>query len=376
MAKDLKGKKLPPGIRQRKNGRYEGRVKYDYKSYSVYGDSISEVKKAMVELRYRLDHNQFVSKTKLTLDDWFDTWINIYKKNSVKLGTIIAYQNGYNYYIKKELGEKKLSDIRGEHLQYVVNKLNKEGLSCAYIKVLMAFMNGCFKQAMKNDLIEVNPVTKITLPKEKEKKARRVLTAEEQAVFLKYAQDSYLYELFALTLVTGMRGGEIRGLKVKDIDVKEKCIYIERTLKYESKMGFFEDTPKTKSSKRNIPLTEDMELLIKAEKQKYHSNIIDANQYLFHLPDGRPISRERVQNEIDRIIRQINENGIKFERFTLHCLRHTFATRAIENGMKPQTLKTIMGHSSLSMTMDLYSHVMETTKKEEMDLISGAFQVI
>ena len=84
MAKDLKGKKLPPGIRQRKNGRYEGRVKYDYKSYSVYGDSISEVKKAMVELRYRLDHNQFVSKTKLTLDDWFDTWINIYKKNSVK----------------------------------------------------------------------------------------------------------------------------------------------------------------------------------------------------------------------------------------------------------------------------------------------------
>lgn len=172
MAKDLKGKKLPPGIRQRKNGRYEGRVKYDYKSYSVYGDSISEVKKAMVELRYRLDHNQFVSKTKLTLDDWFDTWINIYKKNSVNLGTIIAYQNGYNYYIKKELGEKKLSDIRGEHLQYVVNKLNKEGLSCAYIKVLMAFMNGCFKQAMKNDLIEVNPVTKITLPKEREKKAR------------------------------------------------------------------------------------------------------------------------------------------------------------------------------------------------------------
>ena len=165
-------------------------------------------------------------------------------------------------------------------------------------------------------------------------------------------------------------------MKVKDIDVKEKCIHIERTLKYESKMGFFEDTPKTKSSKRNIPLTEDMELLIKAEKQKYHSNIIDANQYLFHLPDGKPISRERVQNEIDRIIRQINENGIKFERFTLHCLRHTFATRAIENGMKPQTLKTIMGHSSLSMTMDLYSHVMETTKKEEMDLISGAFQVI
>lgn len=96
--------------------------------------------------------------------------------------------------------------------------------------------------------------------------------------------------------------------------------------------------------------------------------------YVFHLPEGGPLSWERVQNEINRIAKQINADGIEFERFTPHCFRHTFATRAIENGMKPQTLKTI-GLSTLSMTMDLYSHVMPTTKAEEISDIKGVLGV-
>lgn len=117
MAKDLKGKELPPGIRQRKNGRYEGRVMYDYESYSVYGNTVSETRKKMTELRYKLEHGLFVDKTVVTFDDWFQTWLETYKKNQVKKGTVIAYQNGYNYYVKNMLGDKKLSKIRGEHIQ-------------------------------------------------------------------------------------------------------------------------------------------------------------------------------------------------------------------------------------------------------------------
>lgn len=83
--------------------------------------------------------------------------------------------------------------------------------------------------------------------------------------------------------------------------------------------------------------------------------------YIFHLPDGKPINRERYQNQINRIVKRMNEAGISIERFTTHCFRHTFATRAIEKGMTPQTLKTILGHANLSMTMDLYAHVMPTT---------------
>lgn len=377
MAKDLKGKELPPGIRQRKNGRYEGRVMYDYESYSVYGNTVSETRKKMTELRYKLEHGLFVDKTVVTFDDWFQTWLETYKKNQVKKGTVIAYQNGYNYYVKNMLGDKKLSKIRGEHIQQLFNDLEKQGISVSYIKVLAAILGGCFKQAVKNGLIEANPVALVTLPRAKEKKERRVLTKEEQELFLRYARESYLYYLFLLALMTGLRGGEVRGLKYSDIDKAKRVIHIQRTLKYETGIGFFEDTPKTKTSRRDIPLTEDMIKVIEQQKITYSEEyVIQMNGYLFHLPGGGPISRERVQHEINRIVDRINKDGQSFEPFSLHCLRHTFATRAIENGMTPQTLKTILGHSSLAMTMDLYSHVLPSTKEEEMKSIAKAFKVV
>ena len=105
---------------------------------------------------------------------------------------------------------------------------------------------------------------------------------------------------------------------------------------------------------------------------------------IFATLDGREMHRNSVQSEINRIIRQINADETKqakkegrqpvaFPHFTTHVFRHTFATRAIEAGMQPQTLKTILGHSTLSMTMDLYAHVLEDTKAEEMRKIAGAF---
>ena len=94
---------------------------------------------------------------------------------------------------------------------------------------------------------------------------------------------------------------------------------------------------------------------------------------MFCNENGEALSRERVQGEIDRIIKRIRAAGHEFERITPHIFRHTFATRAIEAGMPPQVLKTILGHSSLSMTMDLYSHVMPDTKANEMEKIADMF---
>ena len=97
------------------------------------------------------------------------------------------------------------------------------------------------------------------------------------------------------------------------------------------------------------------------------------DRYLFCNEKGGPLSRERVQVEIERIIKRIRAAGYEFDRITPHIFRHTFATRAIEAGMQPQVLKTILGHSSLAMTMDLYSHVLPDTKAEEMEKIANVF---
>ena len=374
MAKDLIGKELPTGIRQRKNGKYEGRVQYEHERYSVYADSISELKTKMTELRYRLEHGSFVAKDKMTVKEWFETWIEDYKNNQVKTGTIIAYTNYYNYYIDQYIGKKKIVDVRGEHIQRMYNDLIKDGISVSTIKIVSTVINGCFKQAVKNGIIERNPVTLASIPRQSEVKPRRVFSVSEQEIFMQYAKESYLYNLFALALRTGMRSGEIRGLKYTDINKKKQVIHVVRTLKYEGgKRGFFEDTPKTKTSKRDIPLTQDMIDIIDEQSRKYNPEIAHLDSYIFRTYEGGPISRERLQSEINRIILKINNAGIKFDYFTPHCFRHTFATRAIENGMKPQTLKAILGHSTLAMTMDLYSHVLPTTKAEEMELIAKAF---
>ena len=151
------------------------------------------------------------------------------------------------------------------------------------------------------------------LPKAGAKKQSRVLTQEEQTLFLKYAKakNSYLYNFFALALRTGMRNGELRGLKYSDIDKKKMVIHVVRTLKYEEGRGLYEDTPKTASSTRDIPLTEDMLQIIENQKKFWGiSKIINKNEYVFHQGDKRPISRDCVQSEIDRVIALIRDRTL------------------------------------------------------------------
>lgn len=367
-------KKLPKGIRKNGN-RYQGRIMFQGKNYSVTGATITETKKAMTDLKYRLEHGLFVEREKVTLDAWFQTWIKEYKQNDLKAGTLIAYQNYYNYYIKESLGKMSISTIRGEHIQKLYNKLLDDDMALSSLKIISAVMNGCFQRALKNGLIERNPVKLAELPRKKQKTERRVLTLKEQELFFQYSKESYLNNLFALMVRTGMRSGEARGLKFSDVDNRNNVIHIRRTLKYETGKGFFEDTPKTSTSMRDIPLTPEITAIIDSQRKitREYSNVVNIDEYVFHLPEGTPISRERVQSEIDRIVKKVNEAGCHMERFTSHCFRHTFATRAIEAGMQPQTLKTILGHSSLSMTMDLYSHVLPNTKAEEMQKVASIF---
>lgn len=306
-------------VKLRKRGQnYEGRVYYEYREYVVRGKTITETQKKMRELKYKLEHGLYVEKDKILVQEWFDTWMQEYKKNQVKIGTYINYQKYYDGLIKEKIGAKKLNSIRGEHIKKIYNEWVKEGYSLSTIKIASAVLNGCFKQAERNGLVERNPVKLAVLPRIKEKDKRQAMTREQQELFMKYAEESYLYNFFAVLLRTGMRSGELRALI-------------------------------------------------------YSSDVERMNRFLFCTENGEPLSRWRVQGEIDRIVKKIRKDGYEFPHITSHVFRHTFATRAIEEGMKPQILKAILGHSSLAMTMDLYSHVLPDVKAEEMDKIAGGF---
>ena len=369
MAEGSEGRKLPPGITRRANGLYMGRVMYKGVSHAIYDRNLGELKKRMTELRYSLEHGTYVKKSAITFDDWFGEWITTYKQNTVKQGTVDLYNKHYSAYIKKYLGDMKLVDIQAQDLQKLLNNMSSEGYADDTITLTYCVLSGVFKQAYKNELIPKNPFSLITRPKGKAKKEKVVFTKKQQELYMRYAERSYLRNLLQLAMCTGMRNGELRGLLWSDVDFKRKVIHIRHNLITSSKDGVKMDTPKTRTSTRDIPMTEKVYEILKRQESEGEKNKDD---FVFYAANG-PVSRKRITHEINVMLQNMADDGIAFPYFTLHSTRHTFATRCIEKGMNPQVLKTILGHATLSMTMDLYSHVLPDTKAVEMRKVSKAF---
>lgn len=194
---------------------------------------------------------------------------------------------------------------------------------------------------------------------------------------MRYAEKSYLCNLLQLAICTGMRNGELSGMLWNDVDFKKKVIHIRHTLVPCDGGGWRNDTPKTKTSKRDIPMIGRAYDILKRQQKEYQAIIgktvkLSNDDFAFSVV-GEPISRKRITFEINRMLDNMKTDGIDFPHFTLHSTRHTFATRCIENGMVPQVLKAILGYATLAMTIDLYSHVLPDTKAEQMERVSGAF---
>lgn len=195
-------------------------------------------------------------------------------------------------------------------------------------------------------MIERNPVKLAELPWQEEKGARQAMvkrrrrqqamTKEQQALFMEYAKDSYLYNLFALMLQTGMRSGEIRGLKYSDVDKKKNVIHVQRTLRYIDGRGYFEDSPKAQIFKRDIPLTADLVALLDAQRNYWDFKVERLDRYLFCNKKGEPLSAIRLQTEIDQITKRIQADGHDFPRISPLIFWHTFARRAREAGIPPR----------------------------------------
>ena len=377
-------KKLPKGITQRKDGRYMGRFMYHGETYTVYDTNLRAVKKKLDNLKYEVEHNMYESPSKITVDKWFNEWIEVYKKPTVRITSIKNYKYGYSL-ISPYIGKKYIVDIRANDLQKAFNSLVTDGYADGTMHTVRTIVTGMFRQAFRSKIIKENPVVYCGFPKGKKAIRRYALTKEEQEVFLEYAKKytESMYNFFLLALCTGMRGGELKGLRWQDIDFKNKIIHVTGTLVETPGKIFYRGEPKTPTSYRDIPLIEIASEALKDERKRQLENkmrfgkewkpIEGLEDLVFLTRTGKPRYYCHVSQEKNIILAKMDKAGYTIENFSLHSLRHTFATRAIENGMNPQTLKAILGHSTLSMTMDLYSHVLPDKKQEEMQLIAQMF---
>lgn len=387
MGKDLKGKELGEFLSQRKDGVYCARFTDRFgKRKCIYNKNLRQLKIALNNAIFEDKNKMNIVDNKTTLDEWYLTWLEVHKYKIIRESTKRAYQHIYLKHISPGLGKVRLTDITQVMVKKHIMSLEKKGLQFETQNKVRIILQDMFDKAMIDEFVNRNPVRGIKLVRNDEVD-RRVLTVEEQAEFFECCKGTFYDNLFTVAVSTGMRMGELAALRLEDIDFENRCISITRTLLYQKLDGdegkaFHFMPPKTKSSVRKVPINRQCELALK--KQIMQKNVImsktpkkvndEFKDLLFTTKYGNPMNCQNFTDGIRKIIDEINlrkDSLEEMEYFSSHTFRHTFATRCFEAGIEPKTVQNYLGHATLQMTMDLYTHVLEQHKNDEISKLEN-----
>lgn len=374
MGKSLKGKELGVGISQQTNGLYVARFTDRFgRRKSKRFKKLQECRQWIADATYIDEHSDLENATDMLVDAWFEYWIDL-KKKTVRPNTVRNYSERYERNIKNVIGNKLLTEVKSIHCQKIFSDMADEGYKTTTIYQTRIALYNMLEFAKENEVIITNPCKKsvksdIGKPSDK----KEALTIDDQRRFLAAAKgQSYEYQ-YRFALQTGLRTGELVGLKWEDINFERKTLTIERSMEFRYKVGEWRvGPPKSKSGYRTIPLTDEAICILKAQKEKNRKlKVIDKEwaDTVFLCRKGQPVKNSTYDTALFKIC---DKAGIK--RFSMHVLRHTFATRCIEGGMMPKTLQKILGHSNIGITMNLYVHITEEEKQKEIDLVAEALK--
>ncbi len=358
-------------IRKRKDGRWEGRYTAGFDPATgkqvfknVLGKTQNEVKeklKKALEERQKLD---FTRTGKYTVCQWMEEWFENVCKIKVRPSSHQTYRGYIDHHIAPYIGKIPIEKLSTMDLQKLCRKLmdkgrverieaekQPKGLSAKTVRNILQIISSAMDFAVAQKIITENPCKAVELPKV-EKQEMQTIPAEQLQAFLTEAKASGVYEMYYIELSTGLRRGELLGLKWSDIDWNNAVITVRRQVARIN--GEITEAPlKTKNSYRRVSISPQAIEVLKQQKAKTNS------EYVFPSPTGGPISPDSVNNMLKRVLARA---GIPKVRF--HDLRHTFATIALQNGVDIKTVSSILGHFSAGFTLDTYAHVTTAAQKE------------
>ena len=376
MGKDLKGKELGVGITQQKNGLYSARFvdKFGKRRQKRF-KKLRECRQWIADATYLDEHSNILQAADIMVDAWFDYWIDI-KKKTVRPNTVRNYTERYNRNIKGIIGKMLLSEVKPLHCQKIFSDMADEGYRTTTIYQTRIALFNMLEIAKENDVIRYNPCKKsVKSDMGKPSQKKEALTKDIQKVFLEYASGKSYENQYRFILQTGLRTGELVGLKWEDIDFQNKTLKITRSMEYRYSVGEWRiGEPKSKSGYRTIPLTDEAIGILKRQNEKNKKITVipmEWSAFVFLCKKGTPVKNSTYDTALFKIC-----DKAQIPRFSMHVLRHTFATRCIEGGMKPKTLQIILGHSNIGITMNLYVHTTEEEKLKEIELVADALNVV
>lgn len=381
--KDNKGRVLQKGESQRKDGRYVYQYSDIYKKRKcIYANTLSDLRKQEKRIGRDLDDNIDTASAEITLNEQFDKYISL--KTQIRNSTKQNYIDLWNGNLRDDvLGKKRLCDIKKSDILRFYNSLSKKGLKYSTIKTFNCMISPCLDLAVDDDVIRKNPCNGCLGEFSNDSDERISLTSQEQEIFLEFIRQSKVYSahypLIMFMIGTAVRCGEAIGLTWNDVDFKNKEISVNHQLIYKktgNSYGFYADSPKTVSGVRIIPMTTDVYRALIEQRQNqlsrgWRTNVeIDGYvDFVFSTKNKNPIMPSAVNNLLLNIVNKYNAvcDGNKFPHISAHNLRHTGCTRMAEAGVDPKVLQYIMGHSKISVTMEVYNHVSAERNRKEMD---------
>ncbi len=365
-------------IFKRVDGRWEGRIVVGHKNdgspiyRSAFGKTQKELLPKFNKLKEAYAGVELTEDSLMTLAQWIDKWLDEHKSGIIRPSTFASYKRYSDSYIKPRLGHRKLTQITSREIQEMYNSLKHEGrinsneemgteLANSTVRSIHMLLHEALDGAVREGLIPRNPTDGTTIPR-LVKTEKTVLLESQIEKFMKTIEnDEVWHDLFFMELMTGLRRGEICGLKWNDIDEKNRILHVRKTIRYAKKQLIVGET-KTNEGNRKIVLPASvMEMLMKRKEKAISEWIFPKS-----LNPTMPIDPASAYRRLKEILKEADLPDMRF-----HDLRHTFATHAAASGIDPRTLAGILGHTKPSFTLDAYTHVTTDMQKRAAGIVGN-----
>ncbi len=362
-------------IYKRKNGNYASQVTIDGERLTKYFKTRKEANNWLLEMQIKIRSGISLAGSKITLSEYFDDYLKTIK-TIVKINTLHQYTQVVKQHILPILGKYKLEDLKPNIIQQLYNLKLEQGVSERTVLLIHAVLHRALKQAVLWGTLSWNPADGVIRPKKKQIEMK-VLNDVQVRTLLMAAKGTSMETLLQIEITTGLRFGELLGLKWGDLDWETKRFQIQRQVYRVKFQGLVFSEPKTKAGRRSVVLCKSTIQLLRNHWELQQESIIELgdlwqnNDLIFPSATGTPTDQSNVSKRFKALLISAGLPDIRF-----HDLRHTAATLMLLQGINPKIVQERLGHADIAMTLNTYSHVLPSMQEDAAEKIDEIITMI